>query len=145
MDALLEALALGQPDGFVRVFADEGAPIADLLRRLLLAAQRTQMVLPDALQEYARRLLIAASAEQYSSPSSPAACASATILIESLTERETEVLFLLAAGRSNREIADRLVVTLDTVKKHLSHIFAKLGAASRTQAVAKARELKLLE
>jgi LuxR family maltose regulon positive regulatory protein len=61
-----------------------------------------------------------------------------------LSGRELEVLQLVAAGRSNREIAEELVVTLETVKKHLSHILDKLGAANRTQAVARARQLGLL-
>jgi len=61
-----------------------------------------------------------------------------------LTRRELEVLGFVAAGRPNREIADELVVTLETVKKHLSHIFDKLGAANRTEAVARARELRLI-
>ena len=65
-------------------------------------------------------------------------------LVEPLTARELEVLQLLAAGSPNRAIAERLVVTQDTVKKHLSHLFDKLGVANRTQAVARARELRLL-
>jgi len=65
-------------------------------------------------------------------------------LVQPLSERELEVLGLLAAGRSNREIAEELVVALDTVKKHVSHVLDKLGAANRTQAVAHARELGLL-
>jgi LuxR family maltose regulon positive regulatory protein len=65
-------------------------------------------------------------------------------LVEPLTERELEVLGLIAVARSNRDIADELVVTLETVKKHTSNIFRKLGASSRIQAVAKARELGLI-
>jgi LuxR family transcriptional regulator, maltose regulon positive regulatory protein len=65
-------------------------------------------------------------------------------LVEPLSDREFQVLQLVAAGRSNREIADELVVVLDTVKRHVSHILDKLGAANRTQAVARARELGLL-
>jgi LuxR family maltose regulon positive regulatory protein len=65
-------------------------------------------------------------------------------LIEPLTARELEVLSLIAAGRRNQEIANELVVTLETVKKHTSHIFDKLGAANRTQAVAHARRLGLI-
>lgn len=64
--------------------------------------------------------------------------------MEPLTRREFEVLGLVAAGRSNREIADELVVTLETVKKHLSHVFDELGAANRSQAVARAREFCLI-
>jgi LuxR family transcriptional regulator, maltose regulon positive regulatory protein len=65
-------------------------------------------------------------------------------LVEPLTARELEVLQLLAAGASNRAIAQQLVVTQETVKKHLSHLFDKLGAANRTEAVARARKLGLL-
>jgi LuxR family maltose regulon positive regulatory protein len=65
-------------------------------------------------------------------------------LIEQLTPRELEVLEMLAAGRSNQAIASRLVVTPDTVKKHVSHILGKLGAANRTEAVARARDLGLI-
>jgi LuxR family transcriptional regulator, maltose regulon positive regulatory protein len=64
--------------------------------------------------------------------------------VEPLTRRELEVLGLLAAGRTNREIAEELVLALDTVKKHVSHVLDKLGAANRTQAAARARQLRLL-
>ena len=65
-------------------------------------------------------------------------------IIDPLTSRELEVLEMLAAGRSNQAIAGELVVTLDTVKKHVGHVLGKLGAANRTEAVARARELNLL-
>jgi LuxR family maltose regulon positive regulatory protein len=65
-------------------------------------------------------------------------------LIEQLSGREFEVLLLMAAGRSNREIAEELVVVVDTAKKHVGRVMDKLGAANRTQAVARARELGLL-
>jgi LuxR family maltose regulon positive regulatory protein len=65
-------------------------------------------------------------------------------LVEPLSDRELEVLELLAAGRSNRQIAEQLVVALDTTKKHVSHILDKLGAGNRTQAVARAREFGLI-
>ena len=65
-------------------------------------------------------------------------------LVEPVTDRELQVLALLAAGRPNQQIADELVVALETVKEHVSHILAKLGAANRTQAVARGRELGLL-
>jgi ATP/maltotriose-dependent transcriptional regulator MalT len=65
-------------------------------------------------------------------------------LIEALTNRELEVLRLIAAGRKNQEIAQDLFVTLDTVKKHISRILSKLSAANRTHAVARARELRLI-
>ena len=65
-------------------------------------------------------------------------------IVEPLTARELEVLGMLAAGRSNQAIACELVVTLDTVKKHVSHVLGKLGAANRTEAVSRARELGLI-
>ena len=65
-------------------------------------------------------------------------------LVEPLTDRELEVLRLLAAGRSNQRIARDLVVALDTVKKHVTHILGKLGAANRTEAAARARQLGLI-
>lgn len=65
-------------------------------------------------------------------------------LIEPLTNRELEVLAILATGKSNQAIADELVVSLDTVKKHVTHVLDKLGAANRTQAVARARKLSLI-
>jgi LuxR family maltose regulon positive regulatory protein len=76
------------------------------------------------------------------SPLSPRT--SAPLLVEPLTPRELEVLQLISAGQSNQEIARTLVVSIGTVKKHLSNIFGKLNATSRTQAVARARELQLL-
>jgi LuxR family maltose regulon positive regulatory protein len=65
-------------------------------------------------------------------------------LVEQLTSRELEVLRMLAAGKPNLAIAGQLVVTLDTVKKHVSHILGKLGATNRTEAVSRARELSLI-
>jgi len=65
-------------------------------------------------------------------------------LVEQLTPRELEVLGMVAAGTPNPRIAEHLVVSLDTVKKHVSHILGKLGAANRTEAVARARELGLI-
>jgi LuxR family maltose regulon positive regulatory protein len=71
----------------------------------------------------------------------PATAAAVPGLVEPLSDREREVLALLAAGRSNQQIADQLFLALDTVKKHVSHILDKLGAGNRTQAVTRAREL----
>ena len=65
-------------------------------------------------------------------------------IVEPLTSRELEVLEMLAAGRSNQAIAGELVVTLDTVKKHVTHLLDKLGAANRTEAVTRARQLGLI-
>jgi LuxR family maltose regulon positive regulatory protein len=65
-------------------------------------------------------------------------------LVEQLTDRELEILRLVAAGTPNQAIAEQLVVTIDTVKKHITHLLAKLGAANRTEAVARARQLGLI-
>ena len=65
-------------------------------------------------------------------------------MLQPLSTREHEVLILLAAGRSNRAIAEELFITVDTVKRHISHVFDKIGVTSRTQAVGRARELGLL-
>ena len=65
-------------------------------------------------------------------------------IIEPLTGRELEILGMIAAGQSNQSIAGELVVTLDTVKKHVGHVLGKLGAANRTEAVARARQLGLI-
>jgi LuxR family maltose regulon positive regulatory protein len=135
--ALAEALLLGQPRGYVRVFADEGAPMAALLGRLI-AAQRTGRAAAVVPLAYLARLQRAFAAGPPASDPGPSA------IVDPLTSRELEVLDMLATGRSNQAIARELVVTLDTVKKHVSHVLGKLGAANRTEAVARARELSLI-
>jgi LuxR family transcriptional regulator, maltose regulon positive regulatory protein len=146
LDSLAGALILAAPEGYVRVFADEGAPMARLLGRLA-AAQRTGQATHAGVisLDYLDRL---APAFQPGSPR-PARrttrhTAAAAGPAEALSARELEVLRLLAAGKSNQQIADELVVVRDTVKKHVGHILGKLGAANRTQAVARARALGLL-
>jgi LuxR family transcriptional regulator, maltose regulon positive regulatory protein len=96
-------------------------------------------------QHYLDRLTSAATPGRARAPSSPRLDRSGVAPpAEPLSDRERQVLALLAAGKSNRQIADDLVVVLDTVKKHVGHILDKLGAANRTQAVARARALGLL-
>jgi LuxR family maltose regulon positive regulatory protein len=145
LDALAEALALAWPEGYVRMFVDEGAPIGDLLGKLV-AATRNDPALAGAVPPgYLRRLLDAVHRESVPNPvARPASAVTVPGLVEPLSARELEVLELLATGKANREIADELVVALDTVKKHVSHILDKLGAGNRTQAVARARELGLI-
>jgi LuxR family maltose regulon positive regulatory protein len=136
---LAETLALAAPEGYVRVFADEGAPMARLLG-MLAAAQRTgRVVFPGPVpQRYLNQLI------QACQPAVAPPAARVTAAAEPLSDRELEVLRLLATGRSNQQIADELVVTLATVKKHVGHILGKLAAGNRTQAVARARVLGLL-
>jgi LuxR family transcriptional regulator, maltose regulon positive regulatory protein len=141
---LADGLTLACPQGYVRVFADEGAPMAALLGRLV-AAQRTQQTTVGSLPlDCLARLLRAFDAEHATPRSGRGGSAAVAGLVEPLTEREVEVLGLLAAGRSNQRIAEELVVTLDTVKKHVSRVLDKLGAANRTEAVARAREFGLI-
>jgi LuxR family maltose regulon positive regulatory protein len=137
---LAGALTLAGPQGYVRVFADEGPPMAALLGRLI-AAQRAgpgSQAAAGVPLGYLARLRDAFGA----GPAAPRAAA-VPGLVDPLTGRELEVLQMLAAGKSNQAIAGELVVTLDTVKKHVSHVLGKLGAANRTEAVTRARELGL--
>jgi LuxR family transcriptional regulator, maltose regulon positive regulatory protein len=144
VDALAWALALGCWQGYVRVFADEGAPMAALLARLAAAqqaergAQNAERGIPADYLAKVRQAF--GGQDDRQGPGRVVVPG----LVEQLTARELEVLALLAAGLSNQRIAQHLVVTLDTVKKHVSHLLAKLGAANRTEAVARARRLGLI-
>jgi len=144
--ALTGALALAWREGYVRVFADEGAPMARLLGRLSAAQRTGDAALPASVpSHYLDRLARAFEAGRAPTAPRPTRSTAAVAgLIEALSSRELEVLTLLAAGRSNQQIADELVVMLATVKKHVGHILGKLSAANRTQAVAHARALGLL-
>ena len=143
VDALAEALTLACPQGHVRVFADEGPPMAALLARLI-AAQRTGRAAARVPLGCLARLQRALGAQDIVPEAGRGGATAVPGLVEQLTSRELQVLEMLAAGRSNQAIASQLVVTLDTVKKHVSHVLGKLGAANRTEAVARARELSLI-
>jgi LuxR family transcriptional regulator, maltose regulon positive regulatory protein len=141
LDHLERALAIAEPEGFVRLFVDEGPPMAALLERLIREPRDngSYAAAPDG---YAGRLLerfaLAAPSGNGRSRRSPAPG------LEPLSEREIEVLDLVAAGRSNAEIAQELYLSVGTVKAHVHHIFGKLLVRNRSQAVARARELRLL-
>lgn len=126
MRALEECLALAEPENYVRMFLDEGKPMLELLGIAL-----REGIAP----EYARSLMEAFRHGE--KPAQP--------LVEPLSERELEVLGWLNAGASNPEIAKRLVIATGTVKRHTLSIYQKLGVNSRTQAIARARELNLLQ
>lgn len=126
--ALEQALTLAEPEGYLRLFVDEGKPMAELLSKFK----------SSRLQQYANRILAALT------PSIHPSSFSIQPLIDPLSDRELEVLRLIAQGLSNQEITQKLVVALSTVKGHNLRIFAKLQAKSRTEAVARARELGLL-
>jgi LuxR family maltose regulon positive regulatory protein len=146
MAVLTEALKAGHLQGFLRVFTDEGQPMAALLAKLI-AAQRTQQHPPgDSVpMGYLDRLI---RTLQHDTAATALDTTPRTMLlpglITPLSDRELEVLHLLAAGKQNQEIANQLYVTVNTVKKHVSHILDKLGAANRTEATARARELGVL-
>jgi LuxR family maltose regulon positive regulatory protein len=141
LTVLAEALSLARPEGYVRVFADEGPVMAALLRSLIGARQRGSVKqVTRAVRDHVNRI-IRAFVRASGHTAGPTESGG---LIEPLTDRELEVLRLVAVGKRNREIAQDLVVTLETVKKHMSNIFGKLGATSRTSAVAQARELGLI-
>lgn len=129
MTSLERALRLAEPEGYVRLFADLGLPMARLLQEAL-----SREVMPD----YGEKLL-AAFRDDLSLVK-----ATAAPLPEPLTDREQEVLKLIAAGLTNREVAEVLVVSPETVKKHTSNIYGKLGVGNRTEAAARGRELDLL-
>jgi LuxR family maltose regulon positive regulatory protein len=135
--AVLErTLRLAEPDGYVRVFVEAGEPMAHLLYE---AASR------GVAANYVGRLLAAFPPVPEAPAVGPAAAPPHQAeLVEPLSPRELEVLRLLAQGLSNREIAERLVISLSTVKGHTSNIYGKLAVGSRTQAVARARALGIL-
>jgi LuxR family maltose regulon positive regulatory protein len=141
LSVLLEALYLAEPEGYVRRFVDEGAPMAGLLSRLREEQRDAK------LTSYLDRLLAAfpqQSNVRQSSPKRAGKHSTARSLSASLSERELEVLRLLARGASNQEIAQELAIVVDTVKRHVSQIFSKLGVKNRVQAVRQARALGLL-
>ena len=132
--ALAEALALAEPEGYVRTFTDEGAPMASLLSAAL-EPRRRGLSEPPVPPRYARKIL---AALDWGAPSPSAE------LPDPLSGRELEVLRLVAAGESNRRIASELYVSEATVKTHINNLYRKLGTHSRTQAVARARELGII-
>jgi LuxR family transcriptional regulator, maltose regulon positive regulatory protein len=134
---LAHALALAEPEGFVRTIVDEGPAMADLLSATLRARERGCLDSPVPAH-YIRRLLVATQRD------AAKVVQLATELPEPLSERELEVLVLIAAGKRNPEIARELFIVLSTVKTHVQNIYRKLGARNRAQAVSKARELNLL-
>ncbi len=145
--ALLHALALAAPEGYMRVFVDEGRPMAELLHRAGRALIADPAPRSRNLVSYSNKLLEAFQSERSLAfpgvPSSTAASHPAT-LIELLSERELEVVRLLAAGLSTAQIADELVIAVGTVRNHFKSIYRKLDAHSRLEAVERARVLKLL-
>jgi LuxR family maltose regulon positive regulatory protein len=133
LSTLEQALMLAAPEGYIRLFVDEDAPMLALLRHA-----HGRGIVP----EYVATLL-SAFGEQYTSDL-PLPSARTSSLVEPLTERECDVLRLLLEGASNREIARRLVLSVNTVKRHVYNLCGKLDVQSRAQAIVRARTLNLL-
>lgn len=137
LSALSQAVRLAEPEGYIRCFVDEGAPMAALLSRLREQERK------HGLTPYMGTLL-AAFLHDGRVPERAGLSMTAHPLRDSLSERELEVLRLMVGGNSNQEIAEALVLSIDTVKRHVSNIFSKLGVKNRVQAVARARIRGLL-
>jgi LuxR family maltose regulon positive regulatory protein len=133
LQALDEALAIGEPEGYIRHFLDEGPSLVPLL-------QRSRRRHPSS---YVDSLLDAFGQAEKRTRKQSASSAHDQVLIDPLSAREQEVLEVLAQGASNQEIAQTLVIAPNTVKRHVQTIFAKLGVRNRTQAVTRAQQLDL--
>jgi LuxR family maltose regulon positive regulatory protein len=152
MSALEHALALAEPGGFVRIFVDEGPPMADLLYKAL----NLGIAGHGSVAHYVRRILAAFPSTGIESAARPEPAVEPektvpsptkvprSALIEPLSEREIEVLELIAEGLTNQEIASRLYLSSHTIKAHTRNIYGKLDVHRRTEAVARARALGVL-
>jgi LuxR family maltose regulon positive regulatory protein len=138
LDALSEAVRLAEPEGYIRSIVDEGPPMEALLYQLRRRDRKSGPTpyLDTLLTAFQQESVARAQAGEPTKVQP---------LPEPLSERELQVLQLLARGESNLEIAQELVVVVDTVKRHVSHIFSKLGVHNRVQAVRQAQELGLLD
>ena len=140
--ALERAVMLAEPEGYTRIFLDEGEPVLTLLSELLATGHSARGHLHTLLaagdyREHGHAVPpMPASAQTFQKPLQP--------LLDPLSERELEVLSLMADGTSNAGIAEQLILAISTVKRHVSNVFSKLSVTSRTQAVARAHELELL-
>jgi LuxR family maltose regulon positive regulatory protein len=139
--SLERALMLAEPEGYVHIFVDEGPPMEHLLHEILSRAEALNHgIAPD----YVRRLLEAFPDAERVQADSVQGGAHGFELVEPLSEREIDVLQLIAAGLKYQEIAERLVISLNTVRHHTKNIYSKLEVNNRTQAIQKAIELNLL-
>lgn len=137
---LLRSLELAHHEGFVRIFLDEGPDLRAILRDLL----RDRHLGNDDLRAYMLTLMREFGNEPSSATDPGNGTGGGNGLAEPLTGRQIEILSMIAAGRSNREIARDLFIAEGTVKAHVHQVFGKLMARNRTEAVARARELDLL-
>jgi LuxR family maltose regulon positive regulatory protein len=140
------ALAMAEPEGYVRIFLDEGPPMQ------MLVSQWLAHTGDGPLHDYAIHLLshfdaepqAGAAAQEKNLPTGASSVSSGQVLVEPLSQRELEVLHLIALGKTNKEIARQLIISPGTVKAHTASIYRKLDVANRTEAVACARQLRIL-
>jgi LuxR family maltose regulon positive regulatory protein len=138
IEVLKKAISFSASEGYIRIFVEGGKPVWELLR--LIADQNFN-------RQYVNQLLAAFNEKATKSKVMGTTNLNQSlqnVLVEPLTDRECEVLKLIAAGYTNQQIADALVVSLNTVKKHTTHIYGKLGVQNRTEASNRARELGLV-
>lgn len=144
---LADLLQRSEREGYVRVFVDEGAPMVDLLRGCVRMLRKEDGNGQSRLEGYIARLLasfpdemtLAASRRRETPADLPPA-----YLLDPLSEREIEVLHHMATGLANAGIGKKLFISTGTVKRHVNNIYTKLNVHSRMEAVAKAKELKVL-
>jgi LuxR family maltose regulon positive regulatory protein len=143
MERLSRALSLAEPEGYIRLFVDEGAPLAHVLVQMRHRPPGDQ---PGSThyREHLLALLGRAHDEDVTHSAVTVPGSGMYPLGEPLSERELKVLRLIVAGCSNREIADRLVIAVSTVKWYVNAIYGKLQVESRTKAIARARELNIV-
>jgi LuxR family maltose regulon positive regulatory protein len=134
LEAIAQSLSLAAPEGYTRLFLEAGASVVTLLKQAA-----SQGIYPD----YAHKLLTLFGVPDLKRIDESAISTSAQPILEPLSPRELEVLKLISTGHTNQEIADSLFVSLNTIKKHTSHIYGKLGVKNRAQAIARARVLGL--
>jgi LuxR family maltose regulon positive regulatory protein len=138
LDKLTTALNLAEPSGFIRLFVDLGPQMFDLLKRLQkqnVAVDYIESILA-AFRDDERAFVPEAANQPIASPRQP--------LVDPLTNRELDVLELLAQRLSNKEIADKLFISTETIKSHLQNIFQKLEVSKRREAVEKAKKVGIL-
>jgi LuxR family maltose regulon positive regulatory protein len=142
---LAQALSLAEPEGYVLTFVNEGQPMIALLLKVLDAQQKGHPALLHRISPaYIHKLLAALSKDTLLQSTEATRQGIEQPLVEPLSARELEVLQRIAAGKSNQAIAQEFIISLGTIKTHINNIYGKLNVHSRTQAIARARELHLL-
>ncbi len=140
---LLRALELAEPGGYIRIFVNEGAPMADLLSKALEVLQAGRFPLVQRVSIEYIQTLLAALEQQTLVKKRVEKPPLSQEKLPTLSKRELEVVYLMSLGLSDREIAQKLVITENTIKTHAKRIYARLDAKNRAQAVIRARELGL--